>query len=368
MAIQFPDFQRISFQEANPLLTGFQQSVNTGNSLTDMISKRLAQERLRKLMPYVQPEAQADLLAKQLANQFNPDIWKSEIGLRGAQTNKMNTMTPLEANQLKLTNLYYPGLVKSLINLNNMGGRGLGTGGKEELMFQQFVSKDNPQLGNDPNKVYEAANALREGRTTLSDGTPLNQLSYASKKSFDRIIRGSTTSGALTPLINAGQSEQEINVLSKYAQEGLKPYGNTLLNKSPEQIIDSFKNDEDSQKKLGKFIASQQLQYEIAQNEIRLANGQPGVNSTQELMHIGQQTIDAKYPKLSYTARQEANKFFLDALKEGYQARKKVGVSPSSILGNNSKNITKELVNNKTNSKYDFSNKSDDELRKMIGM
>jgi len=278
--------------------------------------------------------------------EINPRIWESEIGQRNAQTNKMNTMTPLEARKAELENKMYPELTKAQINhYNKMSTAGLGTGGNEELLFQDFVAKDNPHL-KDPRQIYEAANVLREGGDQLSDGTKLNPLSPASRMSFDRLIKGTTTSGAMTPLINANQAEAEINELSKFAQEGLKPYGTTYFNKSPDQIMDSFKSDEKSQKKLGKFIASQQLQYEIAQNEIKLAMGQPGVTSTQELMALGHQMINTNYPKLSYTARQEANRYFMEALKRGLEARKKKGISISNALKNNNANESSESFNN----------------------
>ena len=45
---------------------------------------------------------------------YGPNI-ESEINLRGAQTNKLNTMTPLEAEQLKLANQFYPQVTQANI-------------------------------------------------------------------------------------------------------------------------------------------------------------------------------------------------------------------------------------------------------------
>lgn len=294
--------------------------------------------------------------------QYNPQRWQSEMNLQGAQTNKMNTMTPLEAEETRLKNKSYPDYIRSQIAANNSlagqresGTAGMGTGGKEELMFQNFVEKDNPQLKT-PAQIYEASNVLREGGNQLSDGTPLNPLSPAARSSLDRIYGGTTTSANRTALISGTQAEAEINVLSKFAQNGLKEYGYTYANMNPRQIYDTLKSDPKSQKKLGKLIAAQQLQYEIAQNEIKLSNGEPGVTSTHELMQIGQQMLNLKFPKLSYEARKEANSYFLEALKEGLEARKKAGISISKAL--------EKDKSNKTNA--EISSMSDEDLLKIV--
>lgn len=296
----------------------------------------------------------------ELENQYYGPKAEADIGHKNALTNQLNTLTPLEAEKLRLYNQFYGPDIQSLISNRNaltsrynienqflpemqradieskkalsslraLGGSGMGTGGKEELMFQNFVSADNPHIPKD--KIYEAANVLRMGGNQLSDGTRINPLSPAAKSSLDRIMKGTTTSALLTGNLRAQQAETELDVLSDYAQKGLAPYGNTLAGYSPQQIVDSFKSDDASQERLGRFIASQQLQFEIAQNEIKLAQGQPGVTTTNELMEMGQQGIKTKYPKLSYKARSAANKYFMDALKAGNRARQSVNIGASS--------------------------------------
>jgi hypothetical protein len=207
---------------------------------------------------------------------------------------------------------------------------GLGTGGREEQFFEQLVAKDNPDLKT-PEEKYEASNVLRMGGDRLKNGKILNQLSPASKESYNRLIKGGSTSPLITKAIQANQADAEIQAISGEAQKDIHDYGDTVLGYSPQQIMDSFKSDKASQQKLGRFIAGQQVQYEIAQNEIKLANGQPGVTSTNELMNLGQQMIKAKYPKLSAEAREAAQKRFTEILQIGLKARNKVGISPSDI-------------------------------------
>lgn len=283
----------------------------------------------------------------QMLNQEQPTKFSSDMatalasrGLTGAETNKMNIMTPLEAQQTALANKFYPQFtqaqidsMKAMANMRNMGGSGLGTGGKEEIMFQNLVKKDNPNLT--PAQAYEASNVLRQGGNTLSDGTQLNPMSPASRSSFDRLTKYGSTSPLITGNVRGQQAESEISSLSKSAVEALKPYGDTYLGYSPQQLMDTFKSDDNSQKRLGKFIAGKQLQYEIAQNEMKLANGQPGVTSTQELMELGMQNINAAYPKLSQKAREQAQNYFIDSLKKAFQTRLNVGLGASGSYNQN---------------------------------
>lgn len=381
-------FPQISFEEANPWLSGakgMQGLLKGGQEFyqsNKMFPEQLKSSQLKNIIDaakakYAEQTERAALEKTQLENQYYAPNIKSEIALRGAQTNKMNTMTPLEAMELKIKNQYAPETIQTenaykkqlseklramtpleveeqkiknkygeqsiqadiaeknaLAEWRKTGGgaKGAGVAAKDDAIFQQSVAKDNPQLS--PDEAYQASNIISQGGNQMPDGRSINA-SAATMRAFDRAVKGTTTAAIINRSVRSNQAEAEIGVLSKYAQEALKPYGTTLNNLSPEQIVDSFKKgDEKSQKRLGKFIASQQLQYEIAQNEIALAMGQPGVTSTEHLMQLGQQSINAKYPMLSYTARQEANSYFLEALKEGLKARNKVGFGAGSLAEN----------------------------------
>ena len=85
MPIQFPDFQRITFDQANPWLTGAQQGQNLISNVQNMQGKMLANQIAQVQAKYAEPMTQADLLSKQLANQWNPKLWQSTIGLQGSQ-------------------------------------------------------------------------------------------------------------------------------------------------------------------------------------------------------------------------------------------------------------------------------------------
>lgn len=257
---------------------------------------------------FAQPQAQADLQSTQLKNlyqeiqnQFAPATSQADIELK-----------------------------QRMAQMYGMGGGGRGNMTNQLLAtgLAQF-KRDNPNLSDE--QAQEGFSNVLGGQFSLSDGTPVNA-SNMLKVISGKLVTSGAPSALTTQNVKAGQAEAELPVLENYANAGLAPYGDTFKGYSPAQISDTFKNDQESQRKLGRFIASQGLQYEIAQNRIRLANGQPGVGSTEELMKLSQQTINAQYPKLSAIARQEAAKTMDEALKAGLQARKSVGVLGSGSI------------------------------------
>jgi hypothetical protein len=94
MAIQFPDFQRISFDEANPWLVGAERGQKYMQSAIqfpqDIQAKILANQIAQVQAQYAQPMAEQGLLQSKQKTEWDPKIWGSEIGLRGAQTGLTN--------------------------------------------------------------------------------------------------------------------------------------------------------------------------------------------------------------------------------------------------------------------------------------
>lgn len=145
MPIQFPDFQRISYDEANPLFKGMEQ----GQRLTqgfmafpqDMQAKILANQIAQVQAKYAEPMAQGNLTKLNQENQYNPRIWESEMNLRGAQATNLGAETK-KTNYL----LEHPGFMggdetKSLEALRQMGLVGAN--------YQQ-QNQPQPQQGGQP--------------------------------------------------------------------------------------------------------------------------------------------------------------------------------------------------------------------------
>jgi hypothetical protein len=292
-----------------------------------------------------------------LLNQEQPQKFGSEQStaaiqraLSQANINKINTMTPLEAQAERLKNEWYPKLsqsqidsAKELAKLRASGVSGLGTGGREEILFQNLIAKDNPNLT--PEQAYEASNALREGRDTLSDGTKINPLSPAAQSSFDRLTRYGTTGTLITNAKLASQAEKEMGVLGKYITKAWEPYGNTYAGYSPEQIMNTFSNKKEDQLKLGKLAAAQQLQVDFAAIQNRLNSGQSTASITNEILNNSELRIKTQWPRMSQVARQEAMRYLTEALREGLKARQAVRLGASSVNQPTNMTTSKEVEN-----------------------
>lgn len=204
------------------------------------------------------------------------------------------------------------------------GGPGGSTGSRDYMAYTNGVAQDNPDFT--PEQIREASDVLAKGGTHLSDGTPINAMSFGTRAAFDRAVKATTTAGQINQSNLANQAESEIDVLTNYANKLRAPYGTTYFGMSPQQIADTFKNDDKSQEQLGGLVAANALEFENAQIRNRLAQGQPGVTSTKMLMDEAQQHIKTYWPRMSAKARQFANQKLNEALRLGLEARNKVGV------------------------------------------
>lgn len=330
-ALSFPE--TLAQLQANTKIKNTEAQYAPQNAQLDIQRQQLANALSQNTLDYAPTNSQLDIQRKRLANAISQNDLKY-----APQMSQAALQAALLGNQEKQIDLkYLPDKdqaaidsLRAMANYRNMGGGTGGVAAKQQMFLVSQIKKDNPNLTDD--QVWEAAGNLVNGSQTLNDGTPFNA-SGLTQLSADKAVMQGTTSALTTQNVKSNQADAELGVLNDYAQKGLAPYGDTFLGMNPDQISDSFKSDPESQTKLGRFIASQALQYEIAQNRIRLANGQPGINSTEELMNLSAQQIKAKYPKLSYAARKEAARYMDEALRKGLQARNSVS-HPSKIRSN----------------------------------
>jgi hypothetical protein len=95
MPVQPISFPLLNSDSTNPVMAGMQRSANLSNSVADYLTKALQQEKMKKLMPFIEPMAQENLIKSQLFNQYYGPEKQSEINLRGAETNRSNALTNL---------------------------------------------------------------------------------------------------------------------------------------------------------------------------------------------------------------------------------------------------------------------------------
>lgn len=284
-----------------------------------------------------------DVQKQSLENEFYPQQQQAQLDLLGTQQKRMEQMTPLEIQELILKNKFYPDWMqsqidaqrqqaassKSLADQRALGGMGLGVGGREEMLFQSLVAKDNPDLT--PDQVYEASNTLRMGGDTLQDGTKLKPLTPASRASFDRLVKYGTTTPLITQGKAAEQAEREIDVLGNYITQAVKPYGDTFNGYSPKQIMDTFSPKKSDQIRLGRLAAAQQLQVDLAAIQNKLNSGQSTASITNEILDRSEALIKTKWPRMSADARQEAQRYLKEALQQGFEARRSVELGASTF-------------------------------------
>lgn len=157
MPIQFPDFQRISFDEANPWLVGMERGQKLAQSNMqfpqDMQAKILANQIQQVQAKYSEPNAKADLTTKQQHNQWDPKIWGSEIGLRGSQSGLAQSESNMNNLKLKYLKEYLGG---------GMGGEGGGGGmGGQSSMPMSGNNGGQPQSqNNSPQGSVQAGGAV----------------------------------------------------------------------------------------------------------------------------------------------------------------------------------------------------------------
>jgi len=366
-------FQPINFAniepQGNPGLRDFISNLAMGykaGQLPQQLARQSEQERLANAMQTLLLQEQPQKFGeesqgRQLENALNkfkvqqePQKFRSDMStaemaraFQQAQTGKINTMTPLEARELVLKNQAYPELVKSQIANNlalskqrELGITGLGTGGKEEYLYQNLTAKSNPQFNSQ--QVFEAANAVREGETALSDGTPIN-ITPAMTASLDRIAKYGTTSDLISNAIRGTQADKELGVLSDYISKAIKPYANTIAGRSPKQIMDTFSNKKEDQINLGRLAASQQLQTDLAANQNIINSGRPTASITREILGDSETKIKTEWPFMSNVARQESLRYIREALDATLKAKQSVRLGASNINPRESSENKKRL-------------------------
>lgn len=287
-----------------------------------------------------------EALQQTLINKYYPQLTQSQINEKNAQTNKTNTMIPLDAKYQDLINTFYPREKEAEIaqkgamtKYYNQGGPGQGVGGKEWNHFQNSIAQANPKLSQD--QLQDAINAYGFGRTTLADGTPFN-ISADMKNSRDRVFKYGTTAAALNRNIFGEQAENEIPVVSKYIEEGFKPYDNSLMKGYAFDFEkDKFDvNNPAAQERVGKRMAANALTFEKSQIQQMLASGKTTAQATREIENLTTGFLKSMNIVVSPKALEVMRNTMDSAFKDMYKARKNVDIGAASA-GLNKNNTEK---------------------------
>jgi len=110
MPFTMPSYPILTPEQANPLLYGAQigqSMMQKGMMFPQEMQAKMLENQLNQIKAkYAESLTQEELTKAKQANEWNPQIWKSEIGLRGAQTGlagaetqKLHAMQPYIAQQ-----------------------------------------------------------------------------------------------------------------------------------------------------------------------------------------------------------------------------------------------------------------------------
>lgn len=236
MAYMTQNFQPLNLAQISPLGYGLQQGAQGFGEGVDIYKNIIAaqldnykkqQEAARA--PYYGQLAQAELAKAQA----EPNEINARTGLIGQQANQLSTMTPLEAQKLKLYNQFYPQQIqaeiennKALADWRKSGGFGNsrlgGVSGQTLNILQRQIQTENPNFSAE--QLNDATNAYIEGRNTLNDGTKLRPPSGIVATQLDNITKQRYTTSQLNQnryastldtLLDA--SEQLMPSVSKYS-------------------------------------------------------------------------------------------------------------------------------------------------------
>ena len=194
-------------------MEAFLKALNEGSTRNVQSSEAQRQaaeaQKTQQMMPYVGQQAAADLEKTQLANKYYPQVTQADI-----------------ANKNALAQWYK--------NRPIAGTNSGSVAEKNEKFFQSLVQKDNPNLK--PEQVYEAANVLRNGQNTLSDGTTINPLSPASSGIYNSMLKSQNTAQGLNQQRFAATTEAlvknaEPNARAAFDYSGVLGKGQGSLDK-----------------------------------------------------------------------------------------------------------------------------------------
>lgn len=360
MAIQLPNFQRISFQEANPFLSGLISGQQIGQNFLNFPlsykNQQLNNQILASKAKYASPMEAARLAYQQAATPnleaqtalTNKEVdWsdpkmRSLLALQAAQSSNLNSET-----QRKQWELQHPGYmggnesktIQALMDMGIINNDNLQNGGNKKnngLNSDQSNSSYAPfntgnsmvdAILNQPfskiayqNKMTQAFNWAHspldvknyqvaqlagagidpsEAVQQLTSGKTVSEI--LNDKGFDPSNPPSPdflpTKGNIQQLNSRKSAMAAVNQLGSYVREGLGPYSQTIMNYSPSQIADSLSGMNRDQQV--KFLAARGIVPELTTMRLSAAGGKVTVHAIEAMQDASLNNIKVLRPLIS---------------------------------------------------------------------
>jgi hypothetical protein len=177
---------------------------------------QLGNQRSEAILPYAGPQASADLLKTQLANQFYGPNAQSEIDFRNQQT-----LAEKIANEF-LPQMQQADISQKLAQADyyQHGGGRLDAGQKKIEGLKRQIEIENPDF--DERQINEAASAYLNGSDSLSDGTKLPEASGIVNALTDQIVKTGNTAAGLNQQRYAATLDTAFNNADKLKDSAFK--------------------------------------------------------------------------------------------------------------------------------------------------
>lgn len=382
MSVQPINFPMLGEAQTNPEFAGMRF---TSDMFSNILKQRLAgleAEKAQKLLPFVEPQAQADLQKAILANAYQqivnknaPEDYRTTFAQRGAQTRKLNQQAdypllslPGVAGQIGAElwlKKNQPALYNQSNNPNNANSLGGQTSNDQvnngspdyaDLLHQNISANLRKNvvetaLKDAQTKGYNWGHMTAETKNNLvaqglgmgidpmkmqkyvNDGRSLKEIAQLEGLDYDNLpppIYFPTTT-TKTRVQQVQQVGNELDYLSSATTPLIKQYADTFAGYSPERISDMLSRDPEAQKRFGQYIGALSVQTGLANGRVLLEGGKSGVEIMREVKNSAIKGIDQHTPiKMSKVAYEEAQKTIDRILQRGAKIRNLTGMAPFS--------------------------------------
>lgn len=188
MPIGVQNFSILSPEQANPLGYGLSQGIAAHLN-------QLNAQKLQQLMPFVAPQAQADLQKSQLFNQYYGKDITSQIGLRGAQAGNLGADTRKTNFFLNNPGYFAGDEMKTVQALINMGAI-------DPNSLKPPTQAAQPQISNPAATTPVATSGTYtppQGSTAAPDANPLSPMQSPMQSSNNPVSPSQTSAGVFNP-------------------------------------------------------------------------------------------------------------------------------------------------------------------------
>lgn len=218
--------------------------------------------------------------------------------------------------------------------LRNPSMMGSGRGGvKVQNMNSLYgaIKKENNNLTDD--QISEGVSQLLSGKTTLSDGTPI-EIGGQTRHWLDTTLTDSIGATNARKVIDGANAELELRSLNEDASKLMsgKGYEDTWGGQNLKLMADAASSDPEAQDRVGDWAAGRALMNEAVNVQLKLANAKNTVHAIESLSHDIMKQSNQWFPGMSERSRERMRTQIEAGLRRAWEKRKQLRGSISNAL------------------------------------